>query len=55
VSPIIVFDPKLVPMFFHMDSIKKFISSLQNSNFVIVVVIIVGVRGRVNNKGEKTY
>jgi hypothetical protein len=54
-SPIIVFDPKLVPMFFHMDSIKKFISSLQNSNFVILVVIIVGVRGRVNNKGEKTY
>jgi hypothetical protein len=40
-------------MFFHMDSIKEFKSSLQNWNFISIVGIIVGVRGKGNNKGEK--
>jgi len=52
-SPITIFEPKLVPMFFHMDSIRKFISSFQSWSFTIKVVIIVGVRGRGNSKGEK--
>jgi hypothetical protein len=35
-----------------MDSIGKFKNSLQNWSFVTIVVIIVGVRGGGNNKGE---
>jgi hypothetical protein len=35
-----------------MDSIKKFRSSLQSWSFVTIVIIIVGVRGKGNNKGE---
>jgi hypothetical protein len=53
VSPITIFEP--VPMFFHMDSIRKFKSFLQNWNFVTIVVIIIGVTGRGNNKGENNY
>jgi hypothetical protein len=52
-SSIIGFEPKLVPMFFCMDSIKKFKSFLQNWNSTTIVMIIVGVKGRGNNKGEK--
>jgi len=52
VSPITIFEPKLVPMFSYMDSIGKFKNSLQNWSFVIIVVIIVGVKGGGNNKGE---
>jgi hypothetical protein len=53
VSPIITFKPTLVPMFFHMDSIRKFKSFFQSWNFVTIVVIIVSVRGGGNIKGEK--
>ncbi len=45
--------PELVPMFFHMDSIREFKSSLQNQSFFIIVIIILGVKGAWNNKGEK--
>jgi len=55
VSPITIFEPQLVPMFFHMDPIRKFKSLFQNWNFVTVVVIIIGTRGRGNNKGENNY
>jgi hypothetical protein len=37
VSSITIFDPKLVPMFFHMDSIKEFRSFFQNQSFVIIL------------------
>jgi hypothetical protein len=47
VSPITAFELELIPMFFHMDSIKEFRSSFQT-----IVIIIVGVRGKGNNKGE---
>ncbi len=47
-SPIIVFELELVPMSFHMDSIGEF---KRSSN--IIALIVVGVRGRRNNKGEK--
>jgi hypothetical protein len=53
VSPITIFEPKSVPTFFHMNSIIKFISSFQNWRFVIIVVVVVGVRGGGNSKGEK--
>jgi hypothetical protein len=33
--PITFFEPKLVPMFFHIDSIKEFRSFLQSWNFII--------------------
>ncbi len=52
VSPITTFEFELISMFFHMDSIKKFRSSLQSWSFVTIVIIIVGVRGKGNNKGE---
>jgi len=55
VSPITIFELELVPMFFHMDSIRNFKSLLQNWNFVTIVVIIIGVRGRGNYKGENNY
>ncbi len=35
VSPIIVFEPKLFYMFFHMDSIRKVKSSFQNWNYLL--------------------
>jgi hypothetical protein len=53
VSLIIAFKPTLIPMFFHMDSIREFISYFQSWNFITIVVIIVNVRGGGNNKGEK--
>jgi len=53
VSSITHSKPKLVPMFFHMDSIKEFRSFFQNWSFFTIVIIIVGVRGAWNNKGEK--
>jgi len=53
VSLIIAFKPTLIPMFFHMDSIREFISSFQSWNSITIVVIIVNVRGGGNNKGEK--
>ncbi len=47
-SPIIAFELEFVPMSFHMDSIGEF---KRSSN--IIALIVVGVRGRRNNKGEK--
>jgi hypothetical protein len=43
----------LFPMFFHMDSIREFRNYLQNWSFFTIIIIIVGVRGAWNNKGEK--
>jgi hypothetical protein len=50
---IIDFELQLVPMFFHMNSIRKFISFLQSWNFITIVVIIVGVKGGGDSKGER--
>jgi hypothetical protein len=38
---------------FLMGSIREFKKSLQNWGYATIVVIIVGVRGGGNNKGEK--
>jgi hypothetical protein len=53
VLSIIVFEPKLVLMFFHMDSIREFKSSFQCWSYVTIVVIIVSVRGGRDSKGER--
>jgi hypothetical protein len=52
-SPIISFELKFVPMFFHMDSTREIKSFLQSWNLPTIFFIIVGVRGGGNNKGEK--
>jgi hypothetical protein len=53
VSSIPTFQPELIPMFFHMDSIRQFKSSIQNWRSSTIVVIVIGVRGVWDNKGEK--
>jgi len=53
VSLILTFQPNLILMFFHMDSIIKFSSSIQNWRFTVVAIINIGVRGIEDNKGEK--
>ncbi len=53
VSLILTFQPNLILMFFHMDSIIKFSSSIQNWRFIVVAIINIGVRGIEDNKGEK--
>ncbi len=40
-------------MFFHMDSIRKFKNCIQSWKFATIVVIIIGVRGVEDSKGEK--
>jgi hypothetical protein len=52
VSSITVFELKLVPMFFHMDSIRKVRSSLQSWSLATISFIIISVKGGRNNKGE---
>jgi hypothetical protein len=53
VSSIIAFQPKLIPLFFHMDSIREFINSIQNCGSCTIVVIFIDVKGGRDNKGEK--
>ncbi len=50
---ITIFELKLVSMFFHMDSIREFLFFLQSWSFVIIAIIIVGVKGGWNTKDEK--
>ncbi len=53
VSSIFAFPPKLIPMFFHMNSISKFQNYIQNWGSTTIVVIVIGVRGVGDNKIEK--
>jgi hypothetical protein len=53
VSSILAFQPKLILMFFHMDSIKEFRSFIQNWRFATIIVIIISVREVRDGKGEK--
>jgi hypothetical protein len=53
VSSIFAFQPELIPMFFHMDSIKKFLKIIQNWRYATIAIIVIGVRGVGDNKGEK--
>jgi hypothetical protein len=52
VLSIIIFELKLVPMFFHMDSIKEIRNLLQSWSLATMSFIIVGVKGGRNNEGE---
>ncbi len=40
-------------MLFHMDSIRKFKSSIQSWRFATITIIVISVRGVGDNKGEK--
>jgi ABC-type Na+ efflux pump permease subunit len=51
VSLIPVFQP--MSMFFHMDSIRIFRNYIQSWRSTTIVIIIVGVRGVGDSKGEK--
>jgi len=53
VSSTPAFQPKLILMFFHMDSIREFKSSIQSWRSVTIVVIVIGVRRVGDNKCEK--
>ncbi len=52
-SSIHAFQLELISMFFHMDSIREFRSSIQSWRYVTIVVIIINVRGVGDKKGEK--
>jgi len=54
VSSILAFQLELIPMFFHMDSIRKFKSFIKSWRSATIVVIVIGVRGVGDNRGEKT-
>jgi hypothetical protein len=53
VSSILTFQPEIIPMFFHMDSIREFRSSIHNWRSSTIVVIVIGVKGVGDKKGEK--
>jgi hypothetical protein len=53
VSSIRAFQHELIPMLFHMDSIRKFKSFIHNCRFITTVVIIIGVKQIEDNKSEK--
>jgi undecaprenyl pyrophosphate phosphatase UppP len=53
VSSILAFQRKLIPMFSHMDSIKKFKNYIRNWRSTIIVIMIIGVRGIRDKKHEK--
>jgi len=52
-SSIPSFQLEMVPMFSHMDSIRKFRISIQSWRFVPIVPIVIGVKGIGDNKDEK--
>jgi hypothetical protein len=53
VSLILAFQLELVPMFFHLDSIREFKSYIYSYKSVTIVVIVICVRGIENNRAEK--
>jgi hypothetical protein len=53
VSLIPAFQSELIPMFFHMNSIRKFKISIQSCRSFTIVSIVIGIRGIRNSKGEK--
>jgi len=53
VSSILTFQLELVPMFFHMDSIKEFRNSIKRWRLTTIVVIVIHVRGIGDNKARK--
>ncbi len=53
VSLIPAFQFKLIPMFFHMDFIKKLKNSISSWRSTTIAIIIIGVRGVGDSKGEQ--
>jgi hypothetical protein len=53
VSSIPTFQLKLIPMFFHMDSIREFRNSIQNWRFTTSAIIVIVVEGIGDSKCEK--
>ncbi len=53
VSLIHAFQLKLILMFFHMDFIREFKFSIQNWRSTTIAIIIIGVRGIKDSKGEQ--
>jgi hypothetical protein len=53
VLSIFSFQLELVPLFFQIDSIKKFRNYIQNWNFVGITIVVINVKGIQDNKGEK--
>jgi hypothetical protein len=53
VLSILIFRLELIPMFFHMDSIREFRSFIQNLKFATIVIIVISVSRIKNKKGEK--
>jgi hypothetical protein len=53
VSLIPAFQLELIPMFFHMDSIRKFQISIKSWRLATNVVIVIGVREVGDNKAKK--
>jgi hypothetical protein len=39
-------------MFFHINSIREFITLVQSWAFVTLAIIVIAIRGKGNNKGE---
>jgi hypothetical protein len=54
-TPIISFELKLVPMFFHMDFTRKIKSSLQSWNLTTIIFIIISVREEAITKVKTDY
>jgi hypothetical protein len=53
VSSIPIIQLELIPMFFHMDSIRKFRNSIQSWRSITIAIIITNVTRNKNGKGEK--
>jgi hypothetical protein len=52
VSLILAFQLEFIPMFFHMDSIRKFRSSIHSWKSTTIAITIIGGSGVRDNKGE---
>jgi hypothetical protein len=52
-SSILPFQPKLIPMFFHTDLIRKFQNSIHSWRSASIVIIVIGVNGVGDNKTKK--
>jgi hypothetical protein len=55
VSLIPTFQFKLIPMVFHMDSIRKFKSFIQSWRSTTIAIIVIGVKGVGDSKVNNNY
>ncbi len=53
VSSIPTFQLELIPIFFHMDSIRKFRSCIQSWRSITIAIIVTDLKGIKDSKGEK--